>query len=179
MILYDCEAEALSSSIGPSQSYSLMIKWSQGSIQVEICQSSPVETFILGFGKVLSDQPAASRLEHCELACVNSTWNLGSFLGIVCPECYADSSGFKETPYSLDREDSVKRGHGQWLSITRRCNVAAEEMWAVARILPIERRNTKSLGPELECCVVLVCRRGLWNPGVPVTLSYIIAGSQV
>ncbi|KAF3547383.1 hypothetical protein DY000_02006653 [Brassica cretica] len=65
MILYDCEAEALSSSIGPSQSYSLMIKWSQGSVQVEISQSSPVETFILGFGKVLSDQPAASRLEHC------------------------------------------------------------------------------------------------------------------
>ncbi|KAF2599689.1 hypothetical protein F2Q68_00010032 [Brassica cretica] len=27
-------------------------------------QSSPVETFILGFGQVLSDQPAASRLEH-------------------------------------------------------------------------------------------------------------------
>ncbi|KAF2615235.1 hypothetical protein F2Q70_00012484 [Brassica cretica] len=30
-------------------------------------QSSPVKTFILGFGHVLSDQPAASRLEHCEL----------------------------------------------------------------------------------------------------------------
>ncbi|KAF3589525.1 hypothetical protein F2Q69_00031922 [Brassica cretica] len=28
-------------------------------------QSSPVKTFILGFGHVLSDQPAASRLEHC------------------------------------------------------------------------------------------------------------------
>ncbi|KAF2576790.1 hypothetical protein F2Q68_00005580 [Brassica cretica] len=27
-------------------------------------QSSPVETFILSFGHVLSDQPAASRLEH-------------------------------------------------------------------------------------------------------------------
>ncbi|WZZ57774.1 hypothetical protein YC2023_057881 [Brassica napus] len=40
-------------------------------------QSSPVKTFILGFGQVLSDQRAASRLEHCELACVNSTWNLG------------------------------------------------------------------------------------------------------
>ncbi|WZZ70844.1 hypothetical protein YC2023_082214 [Brassica napus] len=30
-------------------------------------QSSPVKMFILGFGHVLSDQPAASRLEHCEL----------------------------------------------------------------------------------------------------------------
>ncbi|WZY86803.1 hypothetical protein YC2023_033187 [Brassica napus] len=24
--------------------------------------------------------------------------------------------GFKETPYSLDREDSDRRGHGLWLS---------------------------------------------------------------
>ncbi|WZY94025.1 hypothetical protein YC2023_066354 [Brassica napus] len=30
-------------------------------------QSSPVKTFISGFGQVLSDQPAASLLEHCEL----------------------------------------------------------------------------------------------------------------
>nr|VDD46774.1 unnamed protein product [Brassica oleracea] len=30
-------------------------------------QSSPVKTFILGFGHVLSYQPAASRLEQCEL----------------------------------------------------------------------------------------------------------------
>ncbi|KAF2533267.1 hypothetical protein F2Q70_00030178 [Brassica cretica] len=33
-------------------------------------------------------------------------------------------SGFKETPYSLDREDSDERGHVLWLSITRWCNVA-------------------------------------------------------
>ncbi|WZY99630.1 hypothetical protein YC2023_071959 [Brassica napus] len=32
--------------------------------------------------------------------------------------------GFKETPYSLDREDSDERCHVLWLSITRRCNVA-------------------------------------------------------
>ncbi|WZZ78336.1 hypothetical protein YC2023_098908 [Brassica napus] len=32
------------------------------------------------------------------------------------------------------------------------------------------RRNTKSPFPGLECCVVLVCRRGLWNPQV-LTLS--------
>ncbi|CAN6932630.1 unnamed protein product, partial [Brassica oleracea] len=38
-----------------------------GSVQVE---SSPVQSRRpLGFGQVLSDQPAASRLEHCELFC--------------------------------------------------------------------------------------------------------------
>ncbi|KAF3558000.1 hypothetical protein F2Q69_00014007 [Brassica cretica] len=30
-------------------------------------QSIPVKTFILGFGQVLSDQPAASRLEHWKI----------------------------------------------------------------------------------------------------------------
>ncbi|KAF3535486.1 hypothetical protein F2Q69_00019476 [Brassica cretica] len=35
-----------------------------------------------------------------------------------------DICGFKETPYSLDREDSDERGHVLWLSITRWCNVA-------------------------------------------------------
>ena len=41
-------------------------------------QSSQVQSRRpLGFGQVLYDQPAASRLEHCELACLNSTWNLG------------------------------------------------------------------------------------------------------
>ncbi|KAG2277064.1 hypothetical protein Bca52824_059619 [Brassica carinata] len=68
-----------------------------GSVRVQISLSRPVSFFMvkprfcpsrdqispvqsshpLGFGQVLSDQPAASRLEHCELACVNSTWNLG------------------------------------------------------------------------------------------------------
>uniref|UniRef100_A0A0D2ZRN1 Uncharacterized protein n=1 Tax=Brassica oleracea var. oleracea TaxID=109376 RepID=A0A0D2ZRN1_BRAOL len=33
-------------------------------------------------------------------------------------------SGFKETPYSQNREDSDERGHVLWLSITRRCKVA-------------------------------------------------------
>ncbi|KAF3538063.1 hypothetical protein F2Q69_00023015 [Brassica cretica] len=37
-------------------------------------QSSPVKTFILGFGHVLSDQPAASRLEHSCRRC--SLWLL-------------------------------------------------------------------------------------------------------
>uniref|UniRef100_M4E0H2 Uncharacterized protein n=1 Tax=Brassica campestris TaxID=3711 RepID=M4E0H2_BRACM len=44
-------------------------------VQVEISQVQSSRP--LGFGKVLSDQPAASRLEHCDLACLNSTWNLG------------------------------------------------------------------------------------------------------
>ncbi|KAL0660749.1 hypothetical protein Bca4012_097586 [Brassica carinata] len=41
-------------------------------------QSSPVQSSRpLGFGQVLSDQPTASHIEHCELACLNSTRNLG------------------------------------------------------------------------------------------------------
>ncbi|KAF2560878.1 hypothetical protein F2Q70_00017778 [Brassica cretica] len=41
-------------------------------------QSSPVQSSRpMGIGQVFSDQPVASRLEHCELACVNSTWNSG------------------------------------------------------------------------------------------------------
>nr|VDD23391.1 unnamed protein product [Brassica rapa] len=61
-----------------------------GSVQISL--SRPVSFFMVkprfcpsrvqsrrpsGFGQVLSDQPAASCLEHCELACVNSAWNLG------------------------------------------------------------------------------------------------------
>ncbi|CAG7863434.1 unnamed protein product, partial [Brassica rapa] len=118
-ILYDCDAEALSNSIRPSQSYSPTIKWrccprlvqfhgfrsvervlldtppkcpkncpaAKGdSVQISLSrrvsffmmkprlcpsqdQSSPVQSRRpLGFGQVLYDQPAASRLEHCELA---------------------------------------------------------------------------------------------------------------
>jgi len=68
-----------------------------GSVRVQISLSRPVNFFMvkprlcprqdqsipvqsrrpLGFGQVISDQPAASRLEHCELVCLNSTWNLG------------------------------------------------------------------------------------------------------
>ncbi|WZZ15069.1 hypothetical protein YC2023_108158 [Brassica napus] len=156
-ILYDCDTEALSNSIRPSQSYSPTIKWrcyprlvqfhgfrsvevlldtppkcskncpaAKGdSVQISLSrrvsffmmkprlcpsqdQSSTVQSRRpLGFVQVLYDQPAASRLEHCELC----------FLGLV-------PSGFKETPYSLDREDSDERCHVLWLSITRRCNVA-------------------------------------------------------
>ncbi|KAF3508446.1 hypothetical protein F2Q69_00005927 [Brassica cretica] len=46
---------------------------------------------------------------------------LGMFCGgLVFPPSH---SGFKEIPYPLDREDSDRRGHGLWLSITRRGNV--------------------------------------------------------
>ncbi|KAF2567018.1 hypothetical protein F2Q68_00024560 [Brassica cretica] len=83
-------------------------------VQVEI---SPVKTFILGFGHVLSDQPAASRLEHCRSPSCE--------VGTTGPMPYMpDYYGFKETPYLLDREDSDRRGHGLWLNFTRRCNVA-------------------------------------------------------
>ncbi|WZY99966.1 hypothetical protein YC2023_072295 [Brassica napus] len=128
------------------------VKFSPDQYQGRFCtsqdQSSPVQSRRpLGFGHVLSDQPATSCLEHCELC----------FLGLV-------PSGFKETPYSLDREDSDERCHVLWLSITRRCNVAVTRRTvgcrAVTRrtvgrgrlkgdrILPIERRNTKSPGPR-------------------------------
>ncbi|KAF2583331.1 hypothetical protein F2Q68_00005440 [Brassica cretica] len=89
-------------------------------------QSCPVKTFILGFGHVLSDQPAASRLEHCELvlfefhlefkvlvifkdSVVARGRTIWCFLNLV-------PSGFKKTHYSLDREHSERRGHGLWLS---------------------------------------------------------------
>ena len=118
--LYDCEAEALSHSICPSQSYSPTIMWrcfprlvqfhgfisvevlkldtrpgrptncpeaKGGSVRVQISRSRPVSFYMvklsfcpsrdqsssvkssrpLGFGQVFFDQPAASRLEHCEL----------------------------------------------------------------------------------------------------------------
>ncbi|WZY71933.1 hypothetical protein YC2023_004173 [Brassica napus] len=122
-ILYDCDAEALSNSIRPSQSYSPTIKWrccprlvqfhgfrsvevlldaprespkncrgaKEGSVQISrsrrvsffmmkprLCpsqdQSSPVQSRCpLGFGQVLYDQPAASRLEHCHIGRTTGT----------------------------------------------------------------------------------------------------------
>ncbi|KAF3506282.1 hypothetical protein F2Q69_00003392 [Brassica cretica] len=66
MILYDCDGETLSKSISPSRPVSVFM------MKPRLCpsrdHSSPVKTFILGFGQVLSDQPAASRLEHYKLA---------------------------------------------------------------------------------------------------------------
>ncbi|KAF3561706.1 hypothetical protein DY000_02015701 [Brassica cretica] len=58
-------------------------------------QSSSVQSSRpLGFGLVFSDQPAASRLEHYELACVNSTWNLGFLLSLkIVSQHEAELSG--------------------------------------------------------------------------------------
>ncbi|WZZ35094.1 hypothetical protein YC2023_018495 [Brassica napus] len=50
-------------------------------------------------------------------ACGKSAHARHCFLGLV-------PNRLKETPYSLDQKDSDRRGHGLWLSITRRCNVA-------------------------------------------------------
>ncbi|KAF3590766.1 hypothetical protein DY000_02022536 [Brassica cretica] len=87
--------------------------------------------------------PAHSRCQHWVLAKLSPIDELleHSELGIFghigrSPGCDVDTTGpmpyrldyeycgFKETPYSLDREDSDERGHVLWLSITRRCNVA-------------------------------------------------------
>ncbi|KAF3560264.1 hypothetical protein F2Q69_00013049 [Brassica cretica] len=110
-----------------------------GSVRVQISLSRPVSFFMvkprlcprqdqsspphsshpLGFGHVLSDQPAASRLEHCR--------SPGCDVDTTGPMPYRldyEYCGFKETPYSRDREDSDEWGHVIWLSITRRCNVA-------------------------------------------------------
>ncbi|WZZ15322.1 hypothetical protein YC2023_108411 [Brassica napus] len=99
-ILYDCDAEALSVEVlldTPPGSPKNCPEARGGSVRVQITLSRPVNFFMvkprlcprqdqsipvqsrrpLGFGQVFSDQPAASRLEHCELVCVNSTWNLG------------------------------------------------------------------------------------------------------
>ncbi|WZZ70219.1 hypothetical protein YC2023_081589 [Brassica napus] len=97
-----------------------------GSVRVQISLSRPVSFFMvkprfcpsrdqispvqssrpLCFGQVLSDQPAASRLEHCELACLSSTWNLGKIedLGHIgrSPGCDVDTTG--PMPYRLDYE---------------------------------------------------------------------------
>ncbi|KAG5373775.1 hypothetical protein IGI04_042900 [Brassica rapa subsp. trilocularis] len=162
MILYDCDAEALSISIRPGQSYSVMVKWRclpelvqfhgfrsvevmldtpprspkncpesrGGSVRVQISLSRPVSFFMvkprlcprqdqsspvkssrpLGFGQVLSDQPAAYRQRTLFPL-------LGSWI-MARGQCFLDlvPSGFKETPYSLDREHSERRGHVLWLS---------------------------------------------------------------
>ncbi|KAF3508451.1 hypothetical protein F2Q69_00005928 [Brassica cretica] len=177
-ILYDCEAEALSVEVlldTPPGSPKNCPEARGGSVRVQISLSRPVSFFMvkprlcprqdqsspfqsrrpLGFGQVLSDQPAVSRLEHLQVPVIfkDSVVAGGRTIWVIPRDCVSSvmpTAGAK--PANARHED---------------------------RILPVERRNTKLLGPELECCVVLVCRRGLWNPRVPVTLSYIIAGGQV
>ncbi|KAF2615803.1 hypothetical protein F2Q70_00012345 [Brassica cretica] len=94
-------------------------------------------------------------------------------------------SGFKETPYSMDREHSERRGLGLWLSGYTDGVVTDSDptvrglsrgdptvLWAAIVVIlsRMMRRNTKSPFPAVVCCVVLECRRGLWNPRV-LTLS--------
>ncbi|KAF3610822.1 hypothetical protein DY000_02049179 [Brassica cretica] len=64
--------------------------------------------------------------------------------------------GFKETPYSLDRDDSDERGHVLWLSITRRYNVAVTRRTVGCRAVP-----TLSLKSGLGTGFGLVC---IWFP---------------
>ncbi|CAN6931730.1 unnamed protein product [Brassica oleracea] len=71
-------------------------------VKLRLCprqdQSSPLQSCRqLGFGQVFSDQLAAYRQRT------------------LIPSDLVPG-GFKETPYSLDREDSDRRGHGLWLS---------------------------------------------------------------
>ncbi|KAG5375458.1 hypothetical protein IGI04_040054 [Brassica rapa subsp. trilocularis] len=252
-ILYDCDAEALSNSIRPSQSYSPTIKWRccprlvqfhgfrsvevlldtppkcpkncpearGGSVRVQISLSRPVNFFMvkprlcprqdqsipvqsrrpLGFGQVFSDQPAASRLEHCELVpvifkdsfsaggwtiwvtlvvrvlghigrttgtiglccrveCLVRIWNfslrLGSRLSLLC---YLVPSGFKETPYSLNREDSERRGHGLWLMTRRTVGCRAVTQMTVGRgrlkVLTLSPKSGLGTGLGLMCILVV------------------------
>ncbi|KAL0815649.1 hypothetical protein Bca101_072093 [Brassica carinata] len=172
-ILCDCDGEALSKSIRPRQSCSSIIKLrccpelvqlhgfrsvevlldtppgspkncpeaKRGSVQVQISLSRPVNFFMmkprfcssrdqsspvqssrpLGFGQVLSDQPAASRLEQCELV----------------PVIFKDSV--------------VAGGRTIWVTMLVLrviCHIGRTTSTSEDRILPIERRNTKSPGPR-------------------------------
>ncbi|KAF2606305.1 hypothetical protein F2Q68_00043824 [Brassica cretica] len=123
--IFDGQAEVLSGvSSGPRVQISPSRPVSFFMVKPRFCpsqvKSSPVQSSRpTGFGQVLSDQPAASRLEHCR--------SPGCDVDTTGPMPYRldyEYCGFKETPYSLDREDSDERGHVLWLSITRRCNVA-------------------------------------------------------
>ncbi|WZY99944.1 hypothetical protein YC2023_072273 [Brassica napus] len=86
-----------------------------GSVQVKI---SPVQSRRpLGFGQVLSDQPAASCLEHCELACV----------GVISVSSASYPAGSRKPLIRWIGKTQDKRCHVLWLSITRRCNVAVTQ----------------------------------------------------
>ncbi|KAF3560202.1 hypothetical protein F2Q69_00013203 [Brassica cretica] len=70
-------------------------------------------------------------------------------------------SGFKETPYSLDREDSDERGHVLWLSITRRCNVAVTRRTLGCRAVTrrtVGRGQLKVPSSGLCCREIGYCR---------------------
>ncbi|KAF3595955.1 hypothetical protein DY000_02020761 [Brassica cretica] len=142
-------------------------------------QSSPLQSSRQsGFGQVLSDQPAASRLEHLQVPVIFKDSVLAGgrtiwcFLNLV-------PSGFKETPYSLDREPSERRGHVPWLSGYTDGVVTGSDPTVLgltcgdpADIAEDDEKEHEVTRAQVRvlCCVVLECRRGLWNPRV-LTLS--------
>ncbi|WZZ59161.1 hypothetical protein YC2023_059268 [Brassica napus] len=134
MIFCDWYVEALPKSVRPSHSIlrqevrriiqqleKVLLELSsvQTSIRVSFVQSSPVHSRRQGW--VLAKSFPINQLfigiEDCEL--VLFEFNLELWLN----RCFLDlvPSGFKEIPYSLDREDSEERGHGLWLSLFRKC----------------------------------------------------------
>ncbi|KAF3506800.1 hypothetical protein F2Q69_00007576 [Brassica cretica] len=153
-------------------------------------QSSPLQSSRQsGFGQVLSDQPAASRLEHLQVPVIFKDSVLAGgrtiwcFLNLV-------PSGFKETPYSLDREPSERRGQVPWLSGYTDGVVTGSD----PTVLGLTRGDPADIAEDDEkehevtraqvrvlCCVVLECRRGLWNPRVPVIFkdSVVVGGRTI
>ncbi|WZZ88571.1 hypothetical protein YC2023_117150 [Brassica napus] len=151
-------------------------------------QSSPLQSSRQsGFGQVLSDQPAASRLEHLQVPVIFKDSVLAGGRTIWLVELFSDDigvsvvelNGFKETPYSLDREPSERRGHVPWLSGYTDGVVTGSD----PTVLGLTRGDPADIAEDDEkehevtraqvrvlCCVVLECRRGLWNPRV-LTLS--------
>ncbi|WZZ62560.1 hypothetical protein YC2023_062667 [Brassica napus] len=158
---FDDQVEMLSEVISDPRAYQFLHGEAEVVSKTRSVQSTPVKTFILGFGHVLSDQQAPSRLEHCRSpGCdVDTTGPMPyrldyeSFLGIIeSSVCYADSSGFKETPYSLDREDSDERGHVLWLSITQQCNMAVTRRTVDCRaVLTLSPKSGLDTGLGLVC----------------------------
>ncbi|KAG5384566.1 hypothetical protein IGI04_036036 [Brassica rapa subsp. trilocularis] len=195
-ILYDCDAEALSNSVRPSQSYSMMVKWrccpelvqnhgfrsvevlldtppgspkncpraKGGSVQIRpsrpvsvfmvkprACPSrgqfSPVQSrYPLGFGQVLFDQPAASRLEHCELVPVifKDSFSAGGWTiwRVQGNPLFAGSGRLRET--------------GSW-PMAELLHDGGD------RILPIERRNTMSPGPRPDVVLFPLLEARSWQ----------------
>ncbi|WZY99629.1 hypothetical protein YC2023_071958 [Brassica napus] len=81
-----------------------------GSVRVQISLSRPFSFFMV-------------KPRLCPRQDQSSPVQFPLSLKIVSQREAGLSGGFKETPYSLDREDSDERCHVLWLSITRRCNV--------------------------------------------------------
>ncbi|WZZ60481.1 hypothetical protein YC2023_060588 [Brassica napus] len=125
-------------------------------------QSSPVQSIRpLGFGQVLSDQPAASRLEQsggrtnwADLLVVMLVLRVICHIGRTTSTSGAKPAHARHVlgwtsvsspSYSAGSRKPLIR----WIGKTQ---IDGED-----RILPIERRNTKSPGPRLECRVRVFC----------------------